>query len=161
MKRTVLVTGATRNTGFAIAEKFAGEGYNVIITGRNEEGNIRAEKELSEKYPDVKILSTVMELNDIDSIIKCVDFVKEKAGKLSALVLNAIHPAMNTNIMNVTPEDYNRVMTPNLFGNFFLCQKAAEIMPQGSAICIVSSVHANQCIPNRILYSMTRRHLMQ
>lgn len=159
MNRTVLVTGATRNTGFSIAEKFASEGYDVMITGRNKEDNLRAENELHTSYPDVRILSTEMELNDIESITSCIEFVKTNFGELNALVLNAIHPAMNTNIMNVTPEDYNRVMTPNLYGNFFLCQKASEIMPKGSAICIVSSVHANQCVPNRILYSMTKAAL--
>jgi short-subunit dehydrogenase len=37
MKNAVLVTGACINTGVAIVEKFASEGYNVIFTGRNQE----------------------------------------------------------------------------------------------------------------------------
>lgn len=159
MGRTVLITGATRNTGLAIAEKFAQKGYHVVITGRNESDNLRTQQALSQKYPAVQIRSTVLQLSDTESIASCVAFVKENFGTLDALVLNAIHPAMNTNILNVTPEDYHRVMLPNLCGNFFLCQKASGIMPRGSAICIVSSVHANQCVPNRILYSMTKAAL--
>ncbi|MDY4212966.1 MAG: SDR family NAD(P)-dependent oxidoreductase [Eubacteriales bacterium] len=37
MNKTVLVTGACINTGVAIVEKFASEGYNVVFTGRNSE----------------------------------------------------------------------------------------------------------------------------
>ena len=35
--KTVLVTGACINTGVAIVEKFAGEGWNIVFTGRNAE----------------------------------------------------------------------------------------------------------------------------
>lgn len=40
-RKTALVTGACINTGVAIVEKFASEGYNVIFTGRNAENNLR------------------------------------------------------------------------------------------------------------------------
>ena len=36
-KKTALITGACINTGVAIVEKFAAEGYNVIFTGRSAE----------------------------------------------------------------------------------------------------------------------------
>ena len=39
--KAVLITGACINTGVAIVEKFASEGYNVIFTGRNAENNLR------------------------------------------------------------------------------------------------------------------------
>ena len=42
MKKAVLVTGACINTGVAIVEKFAKEGYNVIFTGRSSRAAIDA-----------------------------------------------------------------------------------------------------------------------
>ena len=39
--KAVLITGACINTGVAIVEQFASEGYNVIFTGRNAENNLR------------------------------------------------------------------------------------------------------------------------
>lgn len=44
-RKTVLVTGACINTGVAIVKKFAGEGYNVVFTGRNSEKVHAKEKE--------------------------------------------------------------------------------------------------------------------
>ena len=37
MKKTVFVTGGAYGTGYAIAERFAKEGYTVFISGRDEE----------------------------------------------------------------------------------------------------------------------------
>ena len=54
-KKTALVTGACLNTGVAIVEKFASEGWNVIFTGRNSEKVNIAEKTYKEKFPDIYI----------------------------------------------------------------------------------------------------------
>ena len=37
MAKTVLVTGATTGTGYCIAKKFASNGYNVVITSREDD----------------------------------------------------------------------------------------------------------------------------
>ena len=47
MKKAMFVTGGTVGTGFATAEKFAENGYAVIITSRKEEKLPR----LQRKYP--------------------------------------------------------------------------------------------------------------
>lgn len=52
MKKYALVTGACINTGAAIVEKFAAEGWNVVFTGRSSE-KISAAKE---KYPDTEFI---------------------------------------------------------------------------------------------------------
>ena len=50
IRKVVLITGAVRNTGLAIAEKYAQSGYNVCITSRCEsDAKITAEK-LADKY---------------------------------------------------------------------------------------------------------------
>ena len=49
-RRSVLVTGATNGTGYAIAERFAREGYDVFIGSRDIKRSSDAAKELSDKY---------------------------------------------------------------------------------------------------------------
>ena len=61
MKKTVLVTGACINTGVAIVEKFAQEGWNVIFTGRSAEKVAIAEKEYRKKFPNTQIDGYVMD----------------------------------------------------------------------------------------------------
>ena len=64
MKKTVLITGACINTGVAIVEKFAAEGYDVVFTGRSPEKVKAAEEAYRAKFPEVKILGYA-----IDSLI--------------------------------------------------------------------------------------------
>ena len=55
MTKTALITGACINTGVAIVEKFAQEGWDVVFTGRSIEKVREAEQSYREKYPNVKI----------------------------------------------------------------------------------------------------------
>ena len=50
MNKLVLITGATRNVGYAMAEKFASQNYDVIITSRSAEDAQAAAAALQEKY---------------------------------------------------------------------------------------------------------------
>ena len=54
--KTVLVTGACINTGVAIVEKFASEGWNVVFTGRKLESVTEAEAKYKAQFPNVQIL---------------------------------------------------------------------------------------------------------
>ena len=56
MNKTVLITGACINTGVAIVEIFASEGYNVIFTGRNAEKVKEKEEEYKQKFANVQII---------------------------------------------------------------------------------------------------------
>ena len=59
--KTVLITGACVNTGVAIVEKFASEGYNIIFTGRNTENVRIKENEYKSKFPDAKVFGYALE----------------------------------------------------------------------------------------------------
>ena len=63
-RKTALITGACINTGVAIVEKFASEGYNVVFTGRSPEKVREAEKAYREKFSEVNIIGYA-----IDSLI--------------------------------------------------------------------------------------------
>ena len=53
MKKCVLITGACINTGVAIVDKFASEGWNVVFTGRNSESVEKSLAEYRKKYHKV------------------------------------------------------------------------------------------------------------
>lgn len=53
--KTVLVTGACINTGVAIVEKFASEGYDVVFTGRSKAKVEEAEQAYRDKFPGADI----------------------------------------------------------------------------------------------------------
>ena len=56
--KTALITGACINTGVAIVEKFASNGYDIIFTGRNPDKVLARQKEYQEKFPDEPVKVT-------------------------------------------------------------------------------------------------------
>jgi 3-hydroxy acid dehydrogenase/malonic semialdehyde reductase len=89
MKRIVFVTGATSGIGKACAQKFAGNGDNLIINGRRQERLHDLKKELEETYNidvlcaafDVQKKEEVFEtINDFPDKWKVVDILINSAG---------------------------------------------------------------------------------
>ena len=50
MDKSVFVTGGCYGTGYTVAERFAKEGYNVFVSGRDKSKADDAAKAISEKY---------------------------------------------------------------------------------------------------------------
>jgi uncharacterized protein len=84
--KTAVITGATSGIGAAYAKRFAGEGYDLIITGRREEKiEALAEKIREEYHVDVKVI--LAELSEKEGIHKVIEAMREK--RVEILVNNA------------------------------------------------------------------------
>ena len=164
MKKAVLITGACINTGVAIVEKFAAEGWNVVFTGRSPEKVQAAEKAYKEKFPKVSIWGYA-----IDSLIdeRTVDekAVDELFADLDAkgiftetLVLNAADQGLGMAIFENPLTDFMRVININMVWNYCLCEHAAKRMQAqgGGNIVFINSNTAYRAIPNRIAYSASK-----
>lgn len=162
--KTVLVTGACVNTGVAIVEKFASEGFNVVFTGRKAETVHAKEKEYSKQFPDVKIIGY-----HIDSLINETTLDEAAAKKMFAeldkmgvfvdtLVLNAADQGLNMKIFENPITDFMRVINTNIVWNYCLCENAAIRMKEngGGNIIFINSNTAYRVIPDRIAYSASK-----
>lgn len=156
MNRVAMITGAAKNTGLAIARYFAGKGYDVVITSRCPEEAEQAAAALGRETPAVRVLGLGLDQGRLDSIRACFSQVKEKMGVLHAFVANAAHLGVGFSIFNTRESDWDAVLNANAKGTFFCCQEAIQLMAEGSAICLISSVHAKCCIPERILYTTSK-----
>ena len=164
MKKTVLITGACINTGVAIVEKFANEGWNVVFTGRNKETVSAKEKEYQNKFPNVEIIGYA-----IDSLINETTVDEESVKKMFAeldskdlfvetLVLNAADQGLNMKVFENPLTDFMRVINTNVVWNFCLSETAALRMKEngGGNIIFVNSNTAYRAIPDRIAYSASK-----
>lgn len=85
--KIVLITGATSGIGEACARRFAREGYNLILTGRNEE---RLQRIIEELQPlDVDILPLIFDVRDVQAMTAALDSLDEKWQQIDILVNNA------------------------------------------------------------------------
>lgn len=164
MNKTVLVTGACINTGVAIVERFASEGWNIVFTGRNAEKVHAKEKEYREKYPDVEIIGY-----HIDSLIdertvneKAVDELfsdlDDKGIFIETLVLNAADQGLGITAFENPLTDFMRVINTNMTWNYCLSEYAAKRMKEqgGGNIIFINSNTAYRAIPDRIAYSASK-----
>ena len=156
MNRVMMVTGGVRNTGLAIARRFAREGYDVILTSRKAEDARRTAAELGAEFPGVRFLGLGMDPQHVESIRSAFAEVKKEFGRLDAFVSNAAHLGVGYSVFNSTQEDWDAVMNANARGGFFGSQEAVKLMDRGGAVCLISSVHAYATIPERVLYCASK-----
>lgn len=152
MKKAVLVTGAASGTGFAIAERFAKEGYAVFITSRNLAEAEKSANKIRQTFNTyalgLKISSGSME--DVDAAFEQIE---QSGHELHALVLNAADLGINMPALTTDINDWMRVINTNLGWNFKIAQSAARLMTgQGGSIVFVSSNTATRAIKNRSAY---------
>ena len=164
MKKYALVTGACVNTGVAIVEKFASEGWNVVFTGRSMEKVNEAEKMYKAKFPDVDIIGYPIDslLDDTtvdeESVDKLFSDLDEKGVFVETLVLNAADQGLGIEIFENPLSDFIRVLNTNVVWNYCLSEHAAERMKEngGGNIVFINSNTAYRAIPNRIAYTTSK-----
>ncbi|MBQ8894498.1 MAG: SDR family oxidoreductase [Clostridia bacterium] len=160
MKKTALITGACINTGVAIVEKFASEGWDVVFTGRSIEKVQEAENDYRAKFPEVQILGYAL-----DSLIdertvneKAVDDVfndlDSKGIFIDTLICNAADQGLNMKVFENPLTDFQRVLNTNVTWNLCLSEHAAARMKEqgGGNIIFVNSNTAYRAIPDRVAY---------
>ena len=160
MKSCVLITGACINTGVAIVEKFAAEGWNVIFTGRNMEKVRVAETAYREKFPKVEILGYHIDslLNettvDEQSVTEMFADIDRRGWFVETLVLNAADQGLGMKVFENPLTDFMKVLNTNVVWNFCLCEHAAKRMKEqgGGNIVFVNSNTAYRAIPDRVAY---------
>ncbi|MDP4127518.1 MAG: SDR family oxidoreductase, partial [Bacillota bacterium] len=136
----VIVTGGSKGIGKDIALSFAKLGAKVIITGRDESALSTTTDQLKELQFDCSYI--VCDMQDVNNIYEMVDEAYIRNNGIDVLVNNA-----GINIpkpaMEVTEDDWDRVLDTNLKGVFFCSQRVGKYMiPQrkGKIINIVSQM---------------------
>ena len=156
MKKTILVTGATKNTGWAIARRFAADGWNVALTSRDAASAEAAAAKLKAEFPSVDALGVAMDPAKVDDIRGAFASVAAKFGRLDAFVNNAAHLGVGMSVLNSTEADWDAVMNVNARAAFFGSQEAVKLMKDGGSIVFMSSCHAKKAVPGRALYTASK-----
>lgn len=162
--KTVLVTGACINTGVAIVEKFASEGYNVVFTGRNAEKVHGKEREYKEKYPNTEIvgyhIDSLLDDRTVDEerVEKIFADIDERGLFVETLVLNAADQGLGITVLENPLTDFMRVINTNVVWNYCLVEHAARRMKEngGGNIVFINSNTAYRAIPDRVAYEASK-----
>ncbi|HTO22616.1 MAG TPA: 3-ketoacyl-ACP reductase [Spirochaetia bacterium] len=158
-RKVALVTGGTRGIGLGCAEALAREGWNLAVCGK------RAEPEAREALDRLRSLGAdthylQADIGDDGSPRVLTDGVLDRFGRLDLLVNNAgVAPRERKDILEATPESYDRVMRTNLRGPYFLTQAVARSMVErktAGCIIFISSMSASVVSLNRGEYCISK-----
>ena len=136
--KTVIVTGAAKGIGKAIAIAFAKEGSNIVL---NYHSSVSDEtvKEIEEQ--GVKCMPVQGDVSDFDFAKNLIRDVKKEFGSIDVLVNNA-GITKDMLLMRMSEEQFDSVINTNLKGSFNMIRHASSVMlkQRSGAIINMSSV---------------------
>jgi NAD(P)-dependent dehydrogenase (short-subunit alcohol dehydrogenase family) len=157
--QVAIITGAGQGIGFEIARQMAMSGAAVLLNDIDEQLANRAASVIN--MLGGKCHPMAGDAADIDFIQQMVNEAVRKFGFLTIVIANAGITSYGE-FLDYRPEDLQSVINLNLFGSFFLAQKAAIQMKKqssGGSILLMSSVTGHQAHKNLAAYGMTKAGL--
>jgi NAD(P)-dependent dehydrogenase (short-subunit alcohol dehydrogenase family) len=159
-KPVALITGAGRGIGRGIAIELAKNGFDIVGNdtifepGNKEKGLFEVKERVEEsKAVFLPVRGDISSLDEHDVIIKQA---LDKFGKIDVLVNNAgVAPERRLDILETTPESFDRLFSINTRGTFFLTQKVANQM------IFISSISAEVSSPSRTEYCISKAAISQ
>lgn len=150
--KVAIVTGGGSGLGFAIAKKFTENGITTIIVGRDQE---KLNKACALIGPGC--FARPCDISDLATLPGFVDSIIQEFGKVDILVNNA---GINQKkpLVEVTDEEFQRIITTNLTAVFSLSREVVKDMLKRSSGCIIniSSMAAQYGLPKVIAYSASK-----
>ena len=135
--KRVLITGGAGGIGTATAKRFLEEGSRVIVMDYNE----KAIAQIEDKLPSLTGTINV-DVTDADALVSAFHELDKIADGLDVLINNA-GISIRHKFMDITPEEWRKVLDVNLNGVFFVAQESARRMLNGNGGVILNMGSTN------------------
>jgi NAD(P)-dependent dehydrogenase (short-subunit alcohol dehydrogenase family) len=173
-KPVALVTGAGRGIGRGISLELANGGFDVagvdvLFEPENKKSGLFEVRDLLAKL-GAEFLPIQGDIADLAAHERTLKEAVARFGRIDVLVNNAgVGPLVRNDILETTPESFDRVFGINARGTFFFTQRAARLMVQQvrespgpkPSIVFITSISAVVSSPARAEYCMSKAALSQ
>lgn len=134
-----IITGGGKGIGYGLAQAFANEGSDLVITGRTESRLIAAKEKLEAEF-GVRVLPIVADGADEAAIKNVVAKTIEKFGKITTLVNNAQVSKSGLPLVEHSREDFDLAIFSGLYAAFFYMRECFPYLKEskGSVINFAS-----------------------
>jgi len=148
--KIALVTGSTHNIGLGIARAFAREGAKVVAHSRHEEDAKKVAQEFNGDY-------FAADVSQAEQVAAMFNHIRTRLGRLDVLVNNVAHSAKG-GILDISLEEWNRILAINLTGYFLCIQHAGRMMKEqgGGSIINISAGSGERSSPGGAAYSISK-----
>jgi len=136
--KTALIIGGTSGIGYAIAERYLGEGASVVITGRTK-------SKVEDKCLLLRKISSFVDgiqcdVSNSNDVKQAVDFTLNRYKHLDIALTSAGTTDDSGNAVDLSEENWHRVINVNLTGYFLLAKHVFPVMRErGGSIINISS----------------------
>lgn len=140
--KVALVSGGSRGIGFAIADRLAQKGADIVFTYlRSRSDAVKAEEKLGAHR--VRVLSIRANMGNEDQVKKIFDIVKSEFGGMDFIIHNAATGDLKP-VLSLTLEEWQRTMDINLRALLLCAQMGAPLMRGRNGRMISISSHGSQ-----------------
>jgi len=148
--KVVLITGAASGMGRACAVRLADSDKRLVLWDRDADGLETTAKQVRAAGGSAETL--VIDVTEVDRLTRAVLDVGHLDGLVHAAGIDAQAP-----FLDVTEEEYDRIMAIDLRAAFFIVQAAGRAMSaSGGSIVLFSSVVARSAAPVWAVYAMAK-----
>ena len=157
----ILVTGASRGLGAALASRLAEAGARVVLVARESRALYAAAEALRARGKEAHALAA--DIGEPEAALQLAASAAALVGPLDAVIHNAstLGPTPLRDLLDTTPEDFERVLQVNLLGPFRLSRAIAGSMAlrNRGVIVHVSSDASVAAYPSWGAYSVSKAAL--
>ncbi len=163
-----VVTGGGRGIGRGIVEALAAQGFSIVVNYRRDAASAEQARSAAESRGAPRAIAIPADVADLDQGRRLLESVLTEFGRIDCWVNNAgVAPAERLDLLEATPESWDRVLGTNLRGPFFLTQAVAlamtALIEQGVTaspqIVFISSVSSTFASVNRGDYCVSKAGL--
>ena len=127
MSKIVFITGATSGFGKACAEKFAQQGFDVIITGRRGDRLEQLQKELQQHY-NIAALPLQFDVQDKSAVFEAMEHLDDGWRKIDVLINNAGLAAGRDYFDEASLDDWEDMINTNVKGLLYVSKAVVPYM---------------------------------
>lgn len=136
MKKTIIVTGASRGIGAAIVKMLAKEDNNIVLNyNKSEEIAKKMQEEFTKQGKNVEIFKA--DVSKREEVKKLIEYTINKFKKIDVLINNA-GISQTRLFTDITDEDWNNMLKVNLNSVFYMTQEALPYMIHEKEGCIIN-----------------------
>jgi NADP-dependent 3-hydroxy acid dehydrogenase YdfG len=149
--KVVVITGASKGLGKALASAFLDEQAKVIA-------NARSKKELQSVSKEIKVITYAGNVANETEMKKLANFAVNKFKKIDVWINNAGITLPQSSIEEINPREAHKVMEVNFFGTFYGSRAAMKDMKKRKQGTIINIVSMSSLVgrPRSSLYSSTK-----
>src|SRR5438105_13739201 len=153
--RKAVITGGARGIGHAIAERLLLSGASCSLWDRDAAALESAAKSLRAKG---EVQTTVVTINDADSVKAATEQTVKAFGTIDILVNNAGIAGVTKKTWEMTPQEWTEVIQTNLTGVFLCCRAVVPVMlaKKYGRIVNIASIAGKEGNPNAAHYSAAK-----